>query len=478
MDTKTQNTNKQAFLSAMEEANMSQEALSIQTGSSLSNAPREKIIRARKSSSDPIRDALDKAILSGGNYSEFIITHPGIPFNRWENRYYRLRREGKLPKTPRNRNLSMEGIPNTLKEERLRLQLSEAKKENNELKQLLMKQEDLDYAIKDIARFLPELTTTFRVWKQDQRLVSQSNITALALLSDVHCGQQLFSERSGGLGSYDLDQFRERARNYTRQVISVLLPLVEKGDLTRLVIDLLGDFPDGRTIHPGQAIQSVPYALQMAFGPEVIAQEVIYPLANLVPQIVIIQEPGNHGRTGDKGELDKVLDSSDTVFYHILQIRTEGLKNVVWIPNETWFSYYKIYDHCVFSEHGDTVKSQGDTVAQALLKRKRKMMDMVGGPIDLFTMGHLHCPTSVPQGYGYAVENGSWPGNTEYSMELGSASMPLQKLLLVTPDNPKFADYDLRLASKEEVITIQPAILFEELDPLKEEERKFIFASP
>ena len=304
---------------------------------------------------------------------------------------------------------------------------------------------------------LPILAKHYLPWKIDFEESNQEG-TFLLALHDIHCGQLLGRGESGGLGAYDLEIFKARAKSLLKQAMSAIAPKVRAGHCKKIVILLGGDMIDGRDIHPGHAIASAPLDAQLQWGPEVIAN-IIAQLAVLPVTINVLYTVGNHGRAGKKGEMDKVHDNFDKVFMDILSLRCASLSNVHFVHNDTWFTYFKIYDHKVFAEHGDEIRGNLGSPWGTVAKRREMMAMLVKGDIDLYMMGHIHTPTVIQSGYGYSVINGSWPGTGAYSIGLGKGCLPIQKLLWITPDSPLSACYDLRMETHQQFLTTEALTL-------------------
>lgn len=426
-----------------------------------------------------VRDQMDQALISGLDYKEFADQVPGLPFKKWKNRIFRLRREGRLPRPQKQPSIYISdnackatapvvlALPTSLsevtrvslKEDRLNKEVLALRGENRELKSEINNRLDTMAALESVSKSLPALFTQMPAFCLSRE--GEGEVTYIQLLHDLHLGQKFDRGASGGLGHYNLEQAQARIQNLARQLIHKLTPDYGRGRITKLILNFGGDIVDGRTIHPGHLLSSHTWDEQLFLGSEIVTRYLISPLSLKFPKLSIfcMLQVGNHGRGGDKGELDKVLDSQDHNFYRILQIRCQPLSNVTFNHNPTWYSYYKVYGHNVFAEHGDNNKSTGDSPYASIIKRKDKMQRLINSPIDLYLMGHIHTPTVLTHGYGYCVVNGSLAGTNDFAANIGQGGLPLQKLLAVTPDNPMAACYDLRLARREDFLTVQPTLV-------------------
>ena len=278
----------------------------------------------------------------------------------------------------------------------------------------------------------------------------------ILFLSDVHVGQLAVRSDLGGLGGYDLGVYEERIGRVADKTLAIADDLRAGGPVDHLVIVFGGDIIDGRDIHPGHDHQSIPMGAQLRRGSEIMARRLMAPLASGFPRITCYQIPGNHGRIGRKGQLTIAGDSLDLVFGDYLKFRCEGMGNIEWRPQETWFAHFTLHGHAYFAAHGDAFKSWAGTPFYGATRYMGRIQSMLHRPIDALLVGHHHSPASFGSGHSNIVMNGSVVGTGSFGSWLGFASPPVQKLILSSADYAAATVYDLILASRAESLTEVP----------------------
>jgi hypothetical protein len=94
-----------------------------------------------------------------------------------------------------------------------------------------------------------------------------------------------------------------------------------------------------------------------------------------------------------------------------------------------------------------------------IYRRLERMKALMGGPIDLYLMGHIHTSLQLQNGYGSISVNGSWIGTGDFGANIGYGSLPLQSLLLITPERPLQHRYEICLTNKAQQFTVTAADL-------------------
>jgi hypothetical protein len=412
---------------------------------------------------------MDSYLLDGKTWLNLNEDHPEIPFRRFRNRYNYLLKLKRIPSIPGVFSQSKEGklVDNRpdpdeesvnspisqveaeflAKEKGLLDKITQLRRERTGLAKVAAAKNDNKFLVQETAWAMKKLPYVSPYVRKEK---DTKNGTFVLCLHDVHIGQQTYS----AFGAYDIEVFSKRCQSLTDQIIEVLAPYIERGEVQDLVILFGGDLVDGRSVYPGHSIRSTPRNIQFAVGIETMANQLLNPIAKSFPDLNIqcLLTVGNHGRYG------RDEDSDDYLFYHMLMERVRSIPNISFHLPEDWWTYVKIYDWNIFAEHGDALKNIVGQPTHVIKKRREMMSDLVDGPIDLYIMGHIHTSIQVSQTYGYCVVNGCWPGTSEYGVRLGRGGLPAQKLIYVTEDNPVKASFELLL--EEEVrSSISPQVL-------------------
>ncbi|HXI18409.1 MAG TPA: metallophosphoesterase [Chloroflexota bacterium] len=316
--------------------------------------------------------------------------------------------------------------------------------------------QDLIDAVREEFRRTPDLEVSAPL---AQRSGGHKPRSLVLHLSDIHVGQLFSRAKSGGLGGYDLSVFEKRAHALTQKVTALTQDIRRSGPVDRLVLLFNGDLVDGRDIHPGHDIQSEGMGPQMRVGPEVMAQAVVAPLARLFPQVDVFATPGNHGRLGKKGQLDRVEDSMDLVFMDILKLRCQSASNITWHPWDKSYAWFTLHGHTYFVAHGDAFKSWMNLPTYGATNYKGRLESLINRKIDVLLCGHHHNPAHWATGFTNIVLNGSWVGTGEFGAFLGMGGPPVQKMILVTEDFACSTSYDLILEKREKCLTGAPVEL-------------------
>lgn len=342
------------------------------------------------------------------------------------------------------------------RDEQLRRKLAKSEEENKEWRERAAINADLLDALRSEFAAQPKLTVT----RPSSRYTGQRAPRTLVLhLSDIHVGQLFNREKNGGLGEYSLEVFTERTHRLTDKVAALHEDLQRSGAVDRLVIVFNGDLVDGRDIHPGHDHQSVGMAAQLRIGPEVLAQAMLAPLAERFHQIDVFACPGNHGRIGKKGQLDRVEDSLDLVFMDILKLRCSGMDNINWHAWDKYFAWFELHGHTYFCAHGDAFKSWLNIPIYGAERYKSRIESLINRKIDVMMVGHHHSPANWATAFTNVVMNGSWVGTGDFGSWLGMGGAPTQKMVLVSDDFACATVYDLILADKKECLTAKPVVI-------------------
>jgi len=401
------------------------------------------------------KEEIEAAIINGEAYAEFAATHPDVRFRRWKDLTYYLRKEGRIPPATDSVRLTQLLDENELKTvieaEKEKSELAYAKKVISKLKQALVDMYDSLNSINEGFSKLPSL----HIPQPEPTLSTKPKASIILPLYDLHIGHIT----NGPLSNYNTDTFISRCNTLTEDLLVEIRSIQQSHSLDRLVIVLGGDVVEGRTIFAGQVGESAPIEYQLCTGPEVLARNLIYPLAKKFDNVDVFSLPGNHGRLGEKNEFDKTMDNLDTVFCHILKLRCENMKNVHWQPVDSWFASFSLYDFSFLAVHGDGFRTTNGTPVYGATRYKDKMQDITNTRFDVLLAGHHHTPAEWSRGFSRICLMNNWAGTNDYASTMGLGGPPSQKVILATETNPLFAVYEFMIARKEPPIAINTVSL-------------------
>jgi hypothetical protein len=297
-----------------------------------------------------------------------------------------------------------------------------------------------------ISKIPPLQPVVYRPKKQDAKFSDEHGVL---MLSDMQIGQNLTQRMAGGLWHYDRTVFHQYLVNLLHK-LQVIVPR-HNYRLPVLHMHFLGDLIEGLLIFKGQRGQvDLTIVEQIMFALNELAwfiQECLL----LFDTIECVGIPGNHGRIGDKDELDPA-DSFDTIAYLFLRERFANEPRVKW---EIPMSLFYLDNICGWKQllmHGDVIRSWMGLPWYGLERYQSKVVrlydDLQHVRVNVVELGHFHQLAFIPNGaWGWTLVNGSWPGGSHLSLfKMAVASQPAQWFYGVSPEHPVTWQYALTLA--------------------------------
>ena len=277
---------------------------------------------------------------------------------------------------------------------------------------------------------------------------------AMCLISDTQIGMRTESWRTGGLGEYSWEIFKERAEVYKHGIDSIINGVVRKAiPVRRAVVMLNGDMADGENIFPGQAFHNdLEAELQIFDGADVIAG-VLRHICGMFEEVICYCTPGNHGRVKD------MTLNLDRVIYEVIRMRLADQKNLrIVIAPSHYLIWYVSPElgllnhprpdwpcHNFLVSHGSNIRSYNRIPAYGLDRATRRYQDAARVIIDQAFFAHFH---ERAMGYKWML-NGAWPGASDYSVEvMQGAARPEQLLQLLHPWQGITSTWWIRLAGE------------------------------
>jgi hypothetical protein len=284
-------------------------------------------------------------------------------------------------------------------------------------------------------------------------------------LGDMHGGEYLTEEETGGLGAYDW----EATKRYAANLVNKVKMIVPRHNYAIKTLNLrsLGDMMTGRGIYPGQYNDIMFGEVEQVLKVAELIVWMIVELLTTFAEIIFEGVCGNHGRIGDKGE-SKFINNFDYLIYRIVQQRIENMpdlrERVKFNIPRTWWMLSEIYGHRYLLTHGDDIKGWNGisyygarryTRNMAMLLERfdksassQRFKDLLKriGPFDEIEIGHHH-EIALLNDTGIKIWiNGAWPGGSMLSLKrMGTASTPAQLFCGVSRTHSTTWSYDLSL---------------------------------
>lgn len=234
--------------------------------------------------------------------------------------------------------------------------------------------------------------------------------------SDWHCGEVVHPKQIGGVNSYNIAIFRERAKALAYAAIHLLKILSPKLDYPGIVLPLGGDMCSGN-IHDEltatNELNSMPTVLELFAT----LKWMINLMADTFGRVLVPCVTGNHGRDTTKiWSKDRHATSFDWLLYSLLAKHFENDKRVVFQIPDGPDAYYRIYEHRYLLTHGDQFRG-GDGLIGCLGPiirgdhKKRSRNAQIDMEYDTMLLGHWHQYIH----HSRVIVNGSLKGYDEYA---------------------------------------------------------------
>lgn len=277
---------------------------------------------------------------------------------------------------------------------------------------------------------------------------------AVLLLSDIHIGQEVLAQRTGGYGLYNPGMYLARLKLIEDKVRDLLTNHVTT-NIRRLHIIFLGDIVHGNLKHAAEVNINSPVAIQHYLAIQTLAQFIIR-LNGLVPVSCYGAAVGNHGRwpdqkkmpTGDRfSNFDWLVYSS---IKHALEVSGSGISFRL---EENPFMLVDIQNHRFHCSHGDHLKG-GDkqfgvpihTMARQVMSVSQRSLQMNEKAVNYYLVGDKHKHIQLPLASGAFIMNGAFPGTDDYSLSgYYTPIRPMQLLFGVHAKYGKSWTYELLL---------------------------------
>lgn len=287
-------------------------------------------------------------------------------------------------------------------------------------------------------------------WEPPGPLEDSDPAVGMLDISDVHAGELVTLEETGGLNRYDLAECRRRADVLAARALRAL----EAHPVQVLYVNILGDVVTGERIYPGQAWRIDTPLLRQVFEAEEILLKVVISLASAVPEVRVRCVAGNHGRLGRPGEYHPAT-SMDTLVYVLLARRLEEQNRIaVDIADAPWMLYEvpELGGQTHLLLHGEGIRAALSIPYYGTDRATREWGQTLGRAVDYIHLGHFHRAAQIQTPPGQQLVNGSWVGATAYTLrQFREAVTPQQHLYIFDPEG-LVCTYPLRLAGRPQLV--------------------------
>jgi UDP-2,3-diacylglucosamine pyrophosphatase LpxH len=239
----------------------------------------------------------------------------------------------------------------------------------------------------------------------------KKNMTMELMVSDVHFGKlspgfnlKVARERVNELKEVFLEEYAREATNFN----------VEK-----IILAFVGDMIESYTMHGLESAKGCEFgnAEQIKSAIEVLAIELVEPIAKLGLPVVIPCVAGNHDRVEKERTMNKPgKHYMSWVIYHSIKMIMEakGYKNVKFIIPENSNCIVSLYGNNILYEHGDNLNGIDRRHLNKLMNDRSTQYGMV---IHMMRSGHWH--EYLCSGRGKFIINESLCGQDGYAETRG-----------------------------------------------------------
>lgn len=277
---------------------------------------------------------------------------------------------------------------------------------------------------------------------------------AMLDVSDVHWGEFVDLAITGGLNAYSYEEALKRGEELRRGVIRLVDMQRKVYPVKQLYVNMIGDMVTGEDIYPGQAFQIDRSLTEQIFlGADWFAN-FLRDMSARFDEVHVRSVGGNHGRGYRKGQ-NHPRTNWDVLFYRMLQLRLEQVKNVeIQTTDSTWMLYHipghEDYRHVLI--HGDEARSWMTIPWYGFERAGQRLESMLGAVLDYVHAGHHHNEARWANNRMEFLINGSWVGGSALSVQkMLRVSRPVQNLFFCHPNRGVVSHYPIQLAALPEL---------------------------
>jgi hypothetical protein len=252
------------------------------------------------------------------------------------------------------------------------------------------------------------------------------------LLSDLHAGETVSFEETGGINAYDWDIMLKRLDKVRQSVISYQEH--RPYPIETLRIFALGDQLSGNIHAELEATNEIPLAeATVQLGADM--SEFVESMTELFPNVTFDGVVGNHPRAHKKPWAKQGYDNADWTAYKIVETTLKKNPNITFNIPKASQHRVTVADnwHCLLL-HGDGIRSSMPGIPWGGVARRVNALaaqyNAVKQPLHCYFLGHFHSANWVQTNAGWIGMNGSVKGPDEYSMKQFGGGAPAQQALI------------------------------------------------
>lgn len=247
--------------------------------------------------------------------------------------------------------------------------------------------------------------------------------------SDLHAGEVVSLEETGGINSYDWDTMMTRHDKLREGLFSYQDN--RPYPVQKLNVFALGDMLSGNIHDELMATNEIPLAeatVQLGLD----GAEWLESLTERFPRVHVSGVVGNHPRAHKKPWAKQGFDNADWTSYHVMATALKKNPRITFdIPKANQHRIIVAENWPLLLWHGDGVRSSMPGVPWGGVMRRvtalRAQYASVNQPVRYFNCGHFHTPNAVEG--GEIVLNGSIKGPDEYSIKAFGGGRPAAQVL-------------------------------------------------
>jgi len=253
--------------------------------------------------------------------------------------------------------------------------------------------------------------------------------TVLSLCSDVHIEHKITFENTNGINKQDPESAAEKLKRYFTGLVKLTENNRRDIKLDNLVIGLLGDNIHG-FIHEEYLrtnymtpVEAMLFVIdQFKSGFDFLLNHAKF------KKIVVVCKVGNHSRTTDKIYTDnEALHSYEWAIYQML---AKIFPAIEWKIENSYFSYYTVYDKLIRFHHGHGFRYGGGIGGIYVPLQRYRLRINQQRKADLDCIGHWHTADWLRN--TKTLINGSTCGFDSYAMRSGfEPEPPTQQFLII-----------------------------------------------
>lgn len=257
------------------------------------------------------------------------------------------------------------------------------------------------------------------------------------LLGDLHYGQVVDEEQTGGISVYSPDIARRRFQFTIDTAIKLALEKLDNYNFSKLHVFGLGDWVSG-IIHDELLHNDEGGIVEQVLGAVDVLAEGLLKLCQEFPEVKFTGVVGNHGRVTQKMYWNaKAVNNYDWMVYKFLEKLLANQKNLSFNCPKSFWAIEQVENTRFLIEHGDTVRAWGSIPFYGLSRAYMKMRTLqedYGISFEHMVVGHLHNPNIFTMVRRKMIINGALVGGDPFSIGAVSAACdPVQMMFGVHP---------------------------------------------